>query len=131
MTTYPDAIDPDLVGEYPAIAKSGAGYFFDDVLEYRVWCHPERGARDEFEGEDYYYAFATYAEAHEFATACIGTEAPLALVRQREWIDEPETGYFIHMKTERITEWRPEWLADGPRKPGDIEAFIAARMSQD
>ena len=127
MPSYPDAIDPSLVGEYPALAKSGAGYFFDEVLEYRVWCHPERGAPDEFDGEDYYYAFATHAEALAFSTNCPGTETPLALVRQREWIDEPEPGQFIHMQTERITEWQPEWLEDGPRKPGDIEAFIARR----
>ncbi len=127
MTPYPDAIDPSLVGEYPALAKSGAGYFFDEVLEYRVWCHPERGAPDEFDGEDYYYAFATYAEALAFSADCPGTETPLALVRQREWIDEPQPGQFIHERGERITEWQPAWLADGPRQPGDIEAFIAGR----
>jgi hypothetical protein len=42
-----------------------------------------------------------------------------------EWINEPETKVFIHERGERITEWQVEWLADGPRKPGDIEAFIA------
>lgn len=129
MTRYPNAIDPDLVGEYPALAKSGGGYFFDEVLEYRVWCHPERGAPDEFDGEDYYYAFESHELALAFSTDCPGTETPLALVRQREWVDEPEPGNFIHMTTERITEWRPEWLEDGPRTPGAIEAFIARQAS--
>ena len=79
---YPDAIDPSLVGEYPALVKSGAGYFFDHVLEYRVWCHPERGAPDEAEGDDYYYAFKSHDDALAFFKATPGAEEPLALVRQ-------------------------------------------------
>ena len=51
VSKYPLAIDENMVGEYPALVKSGAGYFYDDVLEYRVWCHPERGALDEYEGK--------------------------------------------------------------------------------
>jgi hypothetical protein len=53
---YPDAVDPSLVGTYPAEAGSGGGYVWDDILEYRVWCHPERGAADEDNGNDYYLA---------------------------------------------------------------------------
>lgn len=128
---YPDAIDPDRVGEYPALAKSGAGYFFDQVLEYRVWCHPERGAPDAYDGADYYYAFATYGEALAFSNGRAGAEEPLALVRQFEWIDEPEPGLFRHENGERIAEWRVEWLADGPRRPGDIETFMACRAKRD
>lgn len=30
--------DAGLVGTYPAAAKAGGGYVWDDVLEYRVWC---------------------------------------------------------------------------------------------
>jgi hypothetical protein len=37
------AIDPNRVGTYSADTKSGGGYFYDDVLEYRVWCNPEKG----------------------------------------------------------------------------------------
>ena len=91
---FPDAIDPDMVGEYPALAKSGAGYFFDQVLEYRVWCHPERGAPDKNEGEDYYYAFVSYVEPLEFSKSTDGTEEPLVLIRQLEWINEPEEGFY-------------------------------------
>ena len=36
-SAFPVAIDPARVGTYPADTKSGAGYFYDDVLEYRVW----------------------------------------------------------------------------------------------
>jgi hypothetical protein len=60
MTLYPDAVDTVAVGEYPASAHAGGGYVWDDVLEYRVWCHPERGAPDLDDGNDYYHAFATY-----------------------------------------------------------------------
>ena len=60
---YPDAVDSNLVGTYPASACAGGGLVWDEVLEYRVWCHPERGAADSHDGSDYYYAFATYAEA--------------------------------------------------------------------
>ena len=37
---YPDG-GPGLVGTYSPLAQAG-GYVWDDVLEYRVWCHPER-----------------------------------------------------------------------------------------
>ena len=130
MSKYPAAVAPELVGEYPAHAKSGAGYFFDEVLEYRVWCHPERGAPDDDgDGQDYYYAFETYEEAMECSQATPGSEEPLALIRQYEWINEPSPGQFVHMQGERIAEWRVEWLASGARKPGEIEAFIAERTN--
>lgn len=101
---YPDAVDPDLVGTYPAEAKAGGGYVWDDVLEYRVWCHPERGAPDEEDGNDYYYVFATYEEAAAFSEDTQGAEKPLALVRQVEYIDEPKPGEYRHVKDLRITE---------------------------
>lgn len=122
---YPPAIDPAQVGEYPALSKSGGGYFYDHVLEYRVWCHPEQGAPDDNDGDDYFYAFTTFDEALEFSQSTKGAEQPLVLVRQLEWINEPQTGQFIHEKGERITEWQVKWLTDGPRKPVDIPNFIA------
>ena len=124
---YPDAIDPKLVGEYPALAKAGGGYFFDEVLEYRVWCHPGPGVPDGEDGSDYYYAFSTYGEALEFSTSEPRAEEPLVLIRQFEWIDEPSEGLLIHERGERIAEWRAEWLDRGPRASGAIEAFIRAR----
>jgi hypothetical protein len=74
----PDVIDPSLVGTYSPLAKAGGGYVWDDVLEYRVWCHPERGASDEEDGSDYYFAFATYAEAAAFSESTQGADEPLA-----------------------------------------------------
>ena len=95
---YPDVVDPDLVGTYPALVPAGSGFVWDDVLEYRVWCHPERGAPDLDEGNDYYLPFATYAEAVAFSQATEGAEEPLALIRQLEYIDEPRPGEYRHVK---------------------------------
>ena len=53
MNSYPDVLDQDLVGTYSPVSKSGGGYVWDDVLEYRVWCHPERAAADIEDGSDY------------------------------------------------------------------------------
>ena len=101
---FPPAVVPTKVGEYPALTKSGGGFLYDDVLEYRVWCHPEAGAPDERDGEDYFFAFASYDDALAYAKTTPGAEEPLVLVRQIEHVDEPEPGVFIHVKTERITE---------------------------
>jgi putative acetyltransferase len=124
MSKYPEAVEKSKVGEYPAHTKSGGGYFYDDVLEYRVWCRPWQGAPDEFEGEIYYYAFATFEEALEFSEDTEGSEKPLVLVRQKEWINEPEAGTYIQEKGERITEWLVEWLEDSKRNKNSISEFI-------
>src|SRR5688572_33225073 len=71
---FPDVLDAERVGDYPALAKCGGGYVWDEVLEYRVWCHPERGAEDLADGNDYYHAFASYPEALEFSQETIGAE---------------------------------------------------------
>jgi putative acetyltransferase len=80
MTSYPSVKDPTLVGSYPAQVKAGGGYVWDDVLEYRVWCHPERGAANMCDGADYYYTFGTYEETLAFSQEYPGAESPLALV---------------------------------------------------
>lgn len=129
MNNYPTAVEPERVGTYPAMVKSGAGYFYDDVLEYRVWCHPERGAPDEFDGEDYFYAFKTFEEALSFFQHTSGAAEPLVLIRQHEWINEPQPGQFIHEKGERIAEWRVEWLSGSKRTPGAIEEFLSERTN--
>jgi putative acetyltransferase len=123
--SYPNAVDPSLVGEYPAKAYSGGGYVWDEVLEYRVWLHPERGAADLADGNDYYYPFATYAEALEFAGRTVGSEEPLALIRQREHIDEPEAGVYVHIREERETEWPVEFLSRPRRDEHTIPDFLA------
>ena len=57
-SAYPVAVEPSRVGAYPADTKSGAGYFYDDVLEYRVWLNPQRGAARLSGEKDYFVAFA-------------------------------------------------------------------------
>lgn len=122
---YPTVLDSAKVGYYPASAKAGGGYVWDAVLEYRVWCHPERGAPDEADGSDYYYAFASYEEAEEFYRANDGTEEPLALVLQREYIDEPAPQQYVHVREERVTEWPVQFLTRPQRDAQTIPAFLA------
>jgi putative acetyltransferase len=99
---YPKVKDPALVGAYPAAVKAGGGYVWDDVLEYRVWCHPEKGAPDLNAGKDHFYPFDDYDEALDLAGKTKGAEAPLALVLQAEYIDEPEPGRYEHVREERL-----------------------------
>jgi hypothetical protein len=123
--TYPTAVDPAKVGEYPASAKAGGGFVWDEVLEYRVWCHPERGTPDLHDGNDYFHAFVTYPEALAFSRATPGAEEPLALVRQCEYIDETSPGEYIHVKEERITEWCVEFLQRPRRDRDTIPNFLS------
>jgi len=123
---YPSVLDRSRVGSYPASAKAGGGYVWDAVLEYRVWCHPERGAPDEADGSDYFYAFATYSEAAAFSRRTLGAEDPLALVLQKEYIDEPEPGVYRHVKKRRVTEWPVAFLARPRRTAATIPAFMAS-----
>jgi putative acetyltransferase len=119
---YPLAVKIDEVGKYPALSKSGGGYFYDDVLEYRVWI--EGGA-----GGDTYRAFACYEVAAEFSKTTPRAEEPLVLVRQIEWINEPKPGVFEVKNEERITEWRVEWLPENKRTAGSITNFLASKAS--
>jgi putative acetyltransferase len=121
----PPVKDPRLVGTYPASAKAGGGFVWDAVLEYRVWCHPERGAPDVADGSDYFRAFATYGEALEFSEATTGAEEPLALILQEEYIDEPQPGVYVHRKERRVTEWPAEFLRRPRRTAQTIPAFLA------
>jgi hypothetical protein len=121
---YPNALYPGLVGTYPATAHAGGGYVWDAVLEYRVWCHPERGAPDAAEGSDY-YPFATYQEALEFSENNEGTEEPLALILQEEFIEEPEAGHYVHVKDRRFTEWPARFLTRPKRTASTIPDFFA------
>ncbi|MDZ7813340.1 MAG: GCN5 family acetyltransferase [Ideonella sp.] len=122
---FPTVLDTQLVGTYGAVAKAGGGYVWDEVLEYRVWCHLEHGAPDEADGSDYYYAFAFYEDAAEFALSKPRTEEPLALILQREHIDEPEDGHYVHVREERVAEWPVEFLARPRRTEQTIPAFMA------
>ena len=106
------------------MAGRGAGYFWDEVLEYRVWIHPERGGEDHFDGGDYYYPFETYEEALECSQNTAGAEEPLVLIYQKEHVNEPEPGQYEHVTTERVAEWLPEWLEGCRREEHSISEFI-------
>lgn len=123
--SYPAVESRSRVGSFPAEAKAGGGYVWDAVLEYRVWCHPEDGAADLYKGEDYFYPFETYAEALAFSRATKGAEEPLALIRQDEYIDEPEPGRFVHMRETRIAEWPVEFLSRPKRSKSTIPNFLS------
>jgi hypothetical protein len=98
---------------------------WDEVLEYRVWCHPERGASDRHDGDDYFHAFATYAEALAFARKIVGAEDPVVLILQREHINEKEPGVYEHVTEERLAEWPPEFLSRPRRTDRTIPDFLS------
>lgn len=122
---FPAAADPEMVGTYPARAHAGGGYVWDEVLEYRVWCLPSRGAEDVAGGDDYFYAFGTYEEARYASEELDGAEEPLALVRQLEYIDEAERGVYRHVTQERVTEWPVAFLSRPQRAERTIPEFLA------
>lgn len=127
LSKFPIAVAPERVGRFPAMVKSGAGYFYDEVLEYRVWLHPERGAAPKNGGNDYFVAFAQYERALEYSKRFPGAESPLVLIRQLEHVNEPKPGVFEVIRGERVAEWRVEWLEGSKRVPGAIEKFMAGR----
>ena len=124
-SAYPVAVDLSKIGTYPPDTKSGAGYFYDDVLEYRVWLHPDHGAALLNGHKDYFVAFAQYEMAEAFSKGTAGSEEPIVLVRQREWIDEPTPGQFHAQRSERIAEWRVKWLAGNKRGADTVSNFLA------
>ena len=131
QTGYPAVMDPESVGTYPAVVKSGGGLVWDAVLEYRVWLHPERGAADLEDGSDYFRAFPSYEEAADHAANTPGAEEPIALVLQEEYIDEPEPGRYVHVRERRLTEWPVEFLGRPRRTPRTIPDFLAPDAPDD
>jgi putative acetyltransferase len=90
-----------------------------------VWCHPELGAPDNAEGNDYYYAFASFPDALRFSREHPGTEEPVALVFQKEHIDESSPGKYTHVKKSRVTEWPVEFLSRPRRTKNTIPDFLS------
>lgn len=123
-SAYPVAVDSKRVGSYPVDTHSGAGYFYDDVLEYRVWFNPKKGAKPLNGSSDYFVAFAQYESADAVSRSTSGAEEPIVLVRQLEWINEPERGRFLPEIRERITEWQVHWLAGNKRGANSIQEFL-------
>jgi hypothetical protein len=123
---FPRALDPVRVGKYPASCHAGGGFVWDAILEYRVWCHPERGAPDKAGGNDYYYAFASYPDALRFSKKSLGAEKPLALILQEEHIAEPTPHEYAHIRKRRITEWPVEFLSRPRRTKNTIPDFLSS-----
>jgi hypothetical protein len=128
-TKYPPVVSVSKVGAYPAHTFAGGGHVYDDVLEYRVWVHPERGGKDLDNGNDYFFAFESYAKANAFSQKTKGAEEPLALVLQREWINELQPGVRELEKGKRITEWNVAWLANAKRTPELIASLMQTRKA--
>lgn len=126
MSQYPPVFDAEKIGTYDARAFAGGGYVWDEVLEYRVWCHLREGAEDIEDGSDYYYMFDNAEDAIAFSNVTKGAIEPLALVLQREYIDEPEPEQYIHVKTERMTEWPLSFLSRPRRTSKTIPEFLSA-----
>lgn len=127
---FPRAIDPSRVGKYRASCYAGGRFVWDAVLEYRVWCHPERGAPDKEVGKDYYAAFESYAGALRFSKESPGAEKPLALILQKEYIAEPVPGQYAHVKKRRIAEWPVAFLSRPRRTKNTIPDFPVAQYAQ-
>lgn len=115
-SAFPVAVEQSKVGSYARLTKSGGGYFYDDVLEYRVWIDSADG--------DFYKAFASFEQAHQFSSETPNAEKPLVLVLQEEHVNEAEPGVFEHVKERRITEWRVEWLDGNKRHDDSIPGFL-------
>lgn len=124
--SFPVAAAPKKVGAYAGVVHSGGGLVWDAVLEYRVWCHPERGAPDVDGGNDYFRAFATFDQALAFCRETPGAEEPLALVLQKEYIAEPSLGRYVHVRERRITEWPVEFLCRPRRTKATIPDFLSS-----
>ncbi|MBD2716466.1 hypothetical protein KBK19_15600 [Microvirga sp. STR05] len=118
MTKFPDAIDSSKIGTYPAGVWSGGGHFYDEVLEYRVWVYSD-------DDGEYFCPFENYKSALRFSKKTIGAKDPDVLILQREYVDEPQEGVFVKITSERVAEWRPEWLQNSKREKGSIDRFIA------
>jgi putative acetyltransferase len=116
---YPSVVAPHRVGKYDPVCFAGGGYVWDEVLEYRVWVHPQEG------GDDWYCAFATYSRALAYSKRTKGAEEPVALILQREYIDESRIGHYVHVRKRRITEWPVDFLARPRRTPQTIPDFLA------
>lgn len=129
MLQYPKVKEPGLVGTYPGFVKSGGGFVWDEVLEYRVWYHAENGSSDLYEGDDYYYCFDDYDDALKFSQQTPGAEKPLALILQEEHIDEPEPEVYVHKKEQRLTEWPVEFLTRPKRTANTIPDFLSPDAS--
>jgi hypothetical protein len=65
-----------------------------------------------------------YENALNYSVENAGTKEPIALIMQKEYIDEPEPGVYVLVKSERITEWPVEFLSRPKRTEETIPKFM-------
>jgi len=126
---YPKALDSSKVGTYSGSCKSGGGCFYDEVLEYRVWCYRKSG------GDDFYYAFDTYEKAlwqqealKKRGKDVVPEDVIVALVLQKKYIAWDKKGVYISEEP-RITEW-PDFFLEKERRHPDENALNKALEEQ-
>ena len=61
----------------------------------------------------------------DFSKENEGTEEPLALILQEEYITEPNPGEYFHVKEQRITEWPVTFLKRPRRTSRTIPYFLS------
>lgn len=125
LTNFPPVLDETKVGKYPTMSGAGGGWVWDEVLEYRVWCNPAKAGHKGPNYDHFYCAFVRYEDALAFSKKTPGADEPVALVLQRESINEPEPRLFEHVKTKRFTEWDIEFLMQPKRTPQTIPLLMA------
>jgi len=59
---------------------------------------------DVADGDDYIHAVATYPKTLALSRRTKGAEESLALIRQRQYMDEPTPGTYVQVKKVRVTE---------------------------
>ena len=100
VTNPPKVADESKVGEYDTLCFSGAGFIWDEVLEYRVW---SRGPTE-------CHTFASYDEAERFSEATATRSIVLALVKQVEYFEGNTQRGFVELFRAPGTEEHPDYL---------------------
>jgi len=124
-SSFPIARRSKRVGTYSGRVKSGAGYFYDDVAGIsRLVCIPNEGP-------------GRWPETVTISRHSQSTNARRHLPGRRKVLKNrcphppagmdrrAQPGQYTVEKTERIAEWRVEWLKGAKRGPNSIREFLA------
>ncbi len=116
MHGLPSAVDHQKVGYYGNAESYNDGYFWDELLEYRVRCR----ALPNDEEEELLYCFKDYQSAFTFYKKTPTTQELNALILQKEHITRLNRNAFKHIDTPRMVEWPAHFLM----RPQGSTAFI-------
>ena len=116
---YPAGVlDKSKVGTYGALQKSGGGYLYDEVLEYRVW------DRNEFDFFDNINEATIHAKK-------IGAEVtPLVLQKAGHWVSWDKDDKISIGDEDRIAEWRLDWLLTSKYSPEKLKEKMIVAIEQ-